>query len=313
MTSATDAGEAPAGGRGSGSRLRRILAAILGPAVLVGLLAYLLAAHGGSISHAADRAGAGTLAAVTALSLLTLLARTEAVLICLHAMAVPARRLDLHGANGLTALASTVNHYVAAPVRAALLRRIDPARAPAILQMVMVDAATTLIEGLIVVVLIVVSASTLHVQWWVIALLVVAALAGLGTALALRRRFAHIQTLRGLDVLLHSRGRLLVAALMLVVIAANVARTMLVLHATGLHPTLIQGTATFVAAGVLSTLLLGPSAGTAGAPLIVFGHRSVGAAGAAGLILSATAIIAAGVYAAAALPAYLRASRRGAR
>jgi hypothetical protein len=73
---------------------------------------------------------------------------------------------------------------------------------------------------------------------------------------------------------------------------------------------MLQATATFVAAGVLSALLAGPGAGTAGAPLLVFGHRSIGAAAAAGLILSATALLAAIVYTVACGPTYAVRLRR---
>ena len=57
-----------------------------------------------------------------------------------------------------------------------------------------------------------------------------------------------------------------------------------------------------MAGGVLSSFLAGPAAGTAAAPLIIFGHRSLGAAAAAGLILSITALLASLLYAIACAP-----------
>jgi len=265
---------------------------IVGPVAILALLAYLLASHGHGIATAASRTSFAQLVLVTGLALITLLARTEAVVSCLAAMGGRPRRRDIHAANSLTFLASTINHYVSSIVRAALIRRIDPQRAPTIPQMIMVDAATSLIEALLVAILIVVSASALKITWWLAALVLAAGVGGLALALAMRRRFGRYQLFRGLDVLAHSRQRSRVAGLMLIVICCQVLRTLIVLRAVGLHPSLLQAVATFVAAGVLSSLFAGPGAGTAGGPLIVFGHRSLAASAAAGLVLSITALLA---------------------
>ncbi len=292
---------------------RRLLAGLAGPVALIALIAYVVANHGNEFGHAAGKAGFGTLVLVTALALVTLLARTEAVVRCLAAMGNRPRRREIHAANSITSIAMCVNHYLASPVRAALLRRIDRDRAPTIPQMIMVDASTTVIEAMLVAIVIIASASTLKLPWWVAPLLAVAACGGFAMALAARSRLQQIPALRGLDVLAHSSGRLVVGALMAAVIGCQIVRTLLVLRVTGLHPSLLQAAATFVAAGVLSTLFAGPSAGAAGAPLIVFGHRSIGAAGAAGVILSATAIVAAFVYASPGGSVYLLQMRRAAR
>jgi hypothetical protein len=171
--------------------------------------------------------------------------------------------------------------------------------------MIMVDTATTLIEGLVVAILIVISAGALKVVWWVPVLLVLAGIAGIAGALALRRRFARHNLFRGLDVLAHSRHRNLVAVLMVIVICTQVARTLIVLQAVGLHPSLLQAVATFVAAGVLSSLFAGPGAGTAGGPLLIFGHGSLAASAAAGLVLSITSLLAGVLYAIPGGPVFL--------
>ena len=163
--------------------------------------------------------------------------------------------------------------------------------------MIMVDTSTTLIEGIVVALLVVASAGALKVAWWIPALLVVAGLAGIGGALAARHRFAHLGVLRGLDVLAHSRQRSVVAGLMVVVVTTQVLRTFIVLSAVGLHPSWLQAVATFVAGGILSSLLVGPGGGTAAGPLLVFGHQSVAASAAAGLELSITSLIAGIIYA----------------
>jgi hypothetical protein len=288
----------------------RLVVSIVGPLVILGVLIYVIAGNGHQISKAAKRASIAELALVSALAFVTLLARTEAVVACLNAMGSRPRRRDIHAANSLTFLAAMINHYVSAVVRGALMRRIDPERSPTIAQMVMVDTSTSLIEALVVGVLIVVSAGALKLAWWVPVLILLACVAGVAVALGARRRFSHMQLFRGLDVLAHSRQRTIVAALMVIVIVTQVGRTLIVLHAVGLHPSLLQAVATFVAAGVLSSLFAGPGAGTAGAPLIVFGHSHLAASAAAGIELSITSLLASVVYALAGGPVFLWRLRR---
>jgi hypothetical protein len=291
--------------RRSAIRRLRLVIGIGGPLVVVALLVYLVASKGDQIERAAKRATLGELAAVTVLALLTLVVRTEAVVACLNAMGARPRRRDIHAANSLTFLAALINHYVSSVVRAALMRRLDPDRSPTIPQMIMVDTSTTLIEALVVAVLIVVSAGALKLEWWLPVLVILAGVAGIWIALEVRRRYAHRPLFRGLDVLAHSRQRTVVAVLMVIVIVAQVIRTFVVLRGVGLHPSLLQAVATFVAAGVLSSLFAGPGAGTAGGPLLVFGHSSLAASAAAGLELSVTTLIAGLIYAAAGGPVFM--------
>jgi uncharacterized membrane protein YbhN (UPF0104 family) len=297
---------APQGPRQRSLRSRiRLIVSIAGPLVVIAVLAYLIASHGEEISRALKRTSAGEIVLVTALALLTLIARTEAVVACLNAMGSRPTRVDIHASNSLTFLAALINHYVSSIVRAALMQRIDRERSPTILQMVMVDTSTTLIEALIVAILVVVSASVLGLDWWVPVLIVLAGIAGVLIAYEVRRRYSHISLFRGLDVLAHSRQRVVVTGLMLIVIVAQVARTFVVLQSVGLKPSLLQAVATFVAAGVLSSLFAGPGAGTAAGPLLVFGSDHVAAATAAGLELSVTTLVAGIIYAIVGGPVFL--------
>lgn len=299
-------GAGPADGRVVARRTRiRLIVSIAGPLLVVGVVAYLLASKGDHIEQAVKRTSAADLIVVTLLALLTLLARTEAVVACLNAMGARPARVDIHAANSLTFLAALINHYVSSIVRGALLRRLDRQRAPTIPQMVMVDTATTLIEALIVGVLVVVSASVLGLGWWVPVAIVLAGIAATALALVVRRRYAHVSIFRGLDVLAHSQHRATVGGLMVIVIGAQVLRTLIILRAVGLGPSLLQAVATFVAAGVLSSLFAGPGAGTAGGPLLVFGHQHLAAATAAGLELSVTTFIAGIIYALVGGPVFL--------
>jgi hypothetical protein len=293
---------------------RRRLRAVLSigvPLVVLGVLVYVIAAHGHDIVETAKRLKPSELVAITALALVSLICRTEAVIVCLDAMpGTRPERVDVHSANSLTFVASNINHYFSAIVRGALVKRLDASRAPTIPQMVVVDTATGLIEALVVAVLVVASAATLGLVWWVPALIVVAGVAGVIVVIVLRRRFGHVNLLRGLDVFSDVRRTLIVSLLMIVVIVCQVLRTLIVLRAVGLQPSLIQAVATFVAGGVLSSLFAGPGAGTAGGPLLVFGHHHLAAAATAGLVLSITMLIAGILYAVPGGPAFLVRMRR---
>jgi uncharacterized membrane protein YbhN (UPF0104 family) len=291
-------------------KLRRAVTGLAGPLIFLAVIAYVISQHGGDIDRAATRTSFGTLVLVTLLAGVALVARSETAVACLTAMGDRPSRLDIHPASAAAFVVGTVNHYVASPARAAVLKRLDPERAPSIPQMLLVDASTYLIEGLLAAALLVVSASLLKLQWWMPVLVFLAALSALAIALVLRRRLTRHPAFRGLEILAHSRQRLVVVGLSVLIFAAQIARTLLVLRATGLHPTLLQAGATFVAAGVLSSFLTGPATGTAGAPLLIFGHSAIGAAAAAGLILSITALLAALLYALACGPLYVHRMRR---
>jgi hypothetical protein len=77
----------------------RLIVSIVGPLLILGVLAYLLASKGSQIEQAAKRTSASELVLVTALALLTLLARTEAVVACLDAMGARPSRLDINAAS----------------------------------------------------------------------------------------------------------------------------------------------------------------------------------------------------------------------
>ena len=173
------------------------------------------------------------------------------------------------------------------------------------------DTATGLIEALVVAVLVVASAATLSLAWWVPALIVAAGVAGVDQPSSCCGGDTVTSTCcAGFRVFSDVRQTLIVSVLMIVVIVCQVARTLIVCRAVGLHPSLMQAVATFVAGGVLSTLFAGPGAGTAGGPLLVFGHHHLAAAATAGLVLSITMLIAGIVYAMPGGPAFLVRMRR---
>jgi uncharacterized membrane protein YbhN (UPF0104 family) len=275
----------------------RWLLSLLGPLVVVGAILYVLSTHGADIGHAVQRASPATLALIATLALVTLLARSEVALSCMRAMPRHPSRGDAYASSSLAFLLSTVNHYVGSIVRAAVLKRVDPANAPTIPQMLLIDGSTTLLEGLFAGLLLIACAGTLNLSWWLPVLAMLAVIAAVAVAVYIRRRFRHHPLFDGLEMLNHSRARNVVSALTVVIFVCQIGRTLIGLDAVGLHATLLQAVAVFIAGGVLSNLLAGPGGGTLAAPLVIFGHHSLGAATAAGLILSGSALLASIVYA----------------
>jgi hypothetical protein len=275
----------------------RWLLGLAGPLIVLGALIYVLSTHGSDIGHAIDRASPGTLALIAALALLTLMARSEVALSCMSAMRRQPSRADVHASSSLAFLLATINHYIASIVRATVLKRVDPLNAPTIPQMFVIDGSTTLIEGLMAALLLIISAGALKLAWWLPILAVLGAIVALVVAIYVRRRFRHHAIFDGLEMLSHSRARRKVGALTVVIFACQIGRTLVGLDAVGLHATLLQSVAVFIAGGVLSNLLAGPAGGTLAAPLVIFGHRGLGQATAAGLILSGSALLASVVYA----------------
>lgn len=284
----------------------RLAVGVGGPLAIVALIVYVLASHGAELDRATAHLTFGTLWPVVLLAIVGLLARAEALVQGLAAMGERPTRPEIHASSSLTFVAMSVSHYVSSPVRAALLKRTDPERAPTIPEMIVVDTATTMIEALLVVGLILASAGTLKLPWWAGVAAVAAVACGFGLAVAARSRLRDWPGLRGLAIFGHPLRQLVITGLLVIVICSQIARTLIVLRAVGLDPSALQAIATFLTAGVLSTLFAGPSAGAAGAPLIVFGHRSIAAAGTAGLILSMTALLGALLYAAVGAPLYIK-------
>src|ERR1700722_13585129 len=195
----------------------RWLLSVGGSLAVIGVLAYIFAEHGAEVSRVVSRVSVVTLVLVTLLALITLLARSESAAACMTAMDRRPGRVDIHAASSVAFLLSTVNHYIAAIARAAILQRLDRERSPTIPQMVVVDGSTYLIEGMLAALLLIVIAGALRLQWWLPALAVVAAVGALAAALFVRRRFRHHSLFRGLEMLGHSRARAVVVGLTVLV------------------------------------------------------------------------------------------------
>jgi uncharacterized membrane protein YbhN (UPF0104 family) len=279
---------------------RRRLALTIGATVAgTGAVIALVAANAGEVAEALALATAGQVAALVVLHLVALVLRAEAWGLCLDAAGSPVERRRLHATSSLRFLAdTTVPTYFGAWVRIAILRRLGGDRVPTIGQMITADGTLLIVEALITAGLLVGCSMLAGLSWyWPLLFATAAAAALLGVAAA-RRRFADRAWVRSFDVLSHSRRRITLTVLLLFVLTVQPLRFWIALEAVGLDADALQSLLTFVTTSVISMLPVGPGPASVGATVSVFGHEGVGAAAASGLVLAATAFVAASVYSA---------------
>ena len=235
--------------------------------------------------------------ALVLLHLVALVLRAEAWEMCVRAAGSPVGRRDLHASSAFRFLADTiVPTYVGAWVRVAILKKLDPERAPTVGQMVSADVILLLVEAGITLVLITLAVGNSSVDAWLIpafaGMLVVVA----GVGWALRHRVAERPFARTFRVL-RGRGRpATLTALLAAVLLLQPVRFYLALEAVGLEPTAVEALVTFLITSVYGVLPIGPGPSSIGAATTVFGRDNLAQAGAAGLILASTAVVAAALY-----------------
>lgn len=262
-----------------------------------GAVVALVASNAAEVGDALSLAALEQVAALVVLHLVALLLRAEAWGLCLTAAGAPVERRRLHATSSARFLAdTTVPTYIGAWVRIAMLRRLGGGRAPTIGQMIIADGTLLLVEAFITVGLLVGCAVLAGLSWyWPLLFAAVAAAALLGVH-ALRHRFADRAWVKAFDVLSHARHRLTLTLLLVVVLVLQPVRFWIALQAVGLDASALEALLTFVWTSVINALPVGPGPASVGATVSVFGSDGLGAATASGLVLAASAFVAAGVY-----------------
>jgi hypothetical protein len=231
------------------------------------------------------------------LHLLALVLRAEAWGLCLTGAGAPVERRRLHATSSLRFLAdTTVPTYIGAWVRIAILRKLGGEKAPTIGQMITADGTLLLVEAFITVALLVACCALAGLSWYWPLLLAAVAGAALLAVIALRRRFESHAWVRAFDVLSHSRHRVVLTVLLVFVLTIQPVRFWIALQAVGLDANALESLLTFVWTSIINALPVGPGPASVGATVSVFGREGVGAAAASGLVLAATAFVAAGAY-----------------
>lgn len=274
---------------------------ILGPLVGAGVLVALLWPHLGKIGEAIGLVSWKAIAALSALHLLALVLRAEAWGRGTAAAGAPLAPRLLHSTSALRFLADTiVPTYLGAWVRIALVRRLHPATperpTPTVGQMITADGLMLAVEAVITVGLVAAAVLTSSLAWWWVAAFSGAVLL-LGLILrAVFSRFSDREFAKTLRVLQDRRERFVLTALLVVVLTVQPLRYYIALHAVGLDPTISEALLAFLLTTVFNALPIGPGPSSVAASAALFSSAAIEQTASAGLVLLATAVVAAAVY-----------------
>jgi uncharacterized membrane protein YbhN (UPF0104 family) len=285
------------------SRRQQLWLSIISSAIVTGILVWRLADRFHSVTHALRGISWLTIAACVACGLVAAIIRSEAWRLCLHAAgATSVPRREIHSASAPNFLVGTLTVPILGPLtRIAILRRLDPTRAPTLTQMIAADSPALSIEAALIVILFAFSSSAFGLPDWLPILAVVAVIALFATLYVLRARFAHRRWAHGLDILTQPRRALLLVLLLASVIILQLLRMWLMLHVVGLHTSITITGLIFVASAGLNILAIGLAAGPA-ATLAIVGASHESLALAAGVAMTACWIISVTIYTILVLP-----------
>ncbi|MBJ7353206.1 MAG: flippase-like domain-containing protein [Thermoleophilaceae bacterium] len=283
----------------------QVVRGILGPLIAIAVLIALLWPHFDEIGEAWKLISVRAAAALVLLHLIALLLRAEAWGLCIDAAGAPIERSLLHSSSSLRFLADTVvPTYIGAWVRIGLVRRYDAPRAarpgaspsPTIGQMFTADGLMLLVEAVITIGLIVAAVLTSSLEWWWIFVFA----AAVGVLLLIVRwvfiRYKEREFARTARVLQNSSQRYKLAALLTVVLTLQPIRYYIAFKALGLDPSMSDALLAFLLTTVFNALPIGPGPSSIAASAALFANEGLDKTASAGLVLLASAIVAAAVY-----------------
>lgn len=268
------------------------------PCGAVGMIAYLLAARGGSFLAAFAVVPPWVLAAAVGAHLVTLALRTEAWRTVLGAAGgEQLETRDVHAANAGAFLAGSVQGQAAIPTRIALLRRFGGSGSPTVPQLALCDAPIVMLEVCGSAILAAFGSTVVGIiPAWTPWAMLGGSLAILTALRLLYARFRSRKLTAGLGVLanpgLRTRLTLIVAAFT----AMAFLRTVIVLGGFGLPTDPAHVCLVLFTMGAVGLLPLGVGTGPA-ATVAALGATNLVAATAAGMVVSAATVIAVLVYA----------------
>ena len=282
---------------------------LLGGTVVAVALGFELAGRRGQFTAAMHAAPIGLLALVALLQLVALIARTEAWHVCVRATGAKVGRRPLFRAAGVGYLASVLNGSLGLAARIATLRRTAPRDSPPLPALLAAEVPILSVEIALTAIFSFTLVGPLGVPWWApLIAIAVAAAAVLGLGRLSRCRQFGLWS--GLAVMRTHRGRMVV--FVVVAICAQIARNWLVLHAIGVHVSVLDAIALLITMFTVGQLPIGPTLGPAAAVLIL-GSHGVASVAAAGVLLTVTSIAGSLCYAAWALVDRVGAGRPGLR
>ena len=271
------------------AKRHRTAITVAGSLATAAILVLRLAGRREEFAEAMTAAALWVLALAALLQIVALLARSEAWHLTIEAAGGSVARRPLYRASSVQVLGGMINGQLGVAARIAALRRSSPEVCPQVPTLVTAEVPILAIEGMLAAAASFTLVGPLGLPWW----LPIVAIAVIGTASAGLRHLAlrkGRELWSGLAVLRTAGRGSRVVAFVLVAVAAQIARTWILLNAVGVSASVFDAVAVLIAVSTLMQLPVGPSVGAAAAVLIL-GSNGVAAAAAAGLLLTVTGTI----------------------
>jgi hypothetical protein len=275
------------------------VATVIGPVVAALLLIWIAVTRGPEVLAAISACPPWVIACATAAHALTLVLRTKAWGTVLEA--ATGLRLELrvlHAANAGSFVVGTVQNQAALPARIGLLRQLGGGQAPEIAQIALADAPIFMLEVCTTALLAAVAATAVpSIPDWAPAVLLLGAVVVLCGLRLVHLRFAHRPLVGGLAVLAQPRARGRLVAIVLAFTAAALVRTWIVLIGFGLPAGPTDAALLLFSMGAIGLLPLGSIGSAPAATVAAMGATDLTAAAAAGVVIGASTVLAAVLYA----------------
>ncbi len=268
---------------------RRTPLSALGTLIAVGVLALVLAGRWGQFARAAASAPWWALAVAAGLQVASLLARTEAWNVSVHAAGATVNRRRLYGAAGVGYLGNIVNGELGFAARVASLRRAAPRETPKAVVLATTEMPIVLMEVALATLFSFTLVAPLSLPWWTPLVAFCAVLAVVAGLARLARRHPR-GWWKGLAALGDARARTRIAIFVVLAVCGQIARNWLMLYAAGIHASVFDATAVLIAVAALGVLPVGPGIGAA-AMVLILGSTGVAGVSAAGVLLTATGTV----------------------
>jgi hypothetical protein len=267
----------------------RVALTIVGSVGTLVVLGVVLAGRRDEFQTALSGPSVWVLVATAALQMVALLARSEAWHLSIEAAGGTVARRVLYRASSMQVLGGMLNSQLGVAARIAALRRSSPTVSPQVPTLIAAEFPILAVEAMLAALTSFTLVSPLGLPWW----LPLVAVALIATVSAGLRRLALSkgrQLWRGLAIARSASHGSRLIAFILVAVFAQIFRNWILLHAVGVDASLFDAIAVLIAVVSLGQLPIGPGVGAAAAVLIL-GRHGVGAAAAAGVLLTVTGTI----------------------
>jgi hypothetical protein len=277
----------------------RSAASVAAPAAAALLVGWIAVTRGPEVLAAISSCPPWVIAGATCAHALTLVLRTEAWGTVLgSATELRLNQRVLHAANAGSFLVGTVQNQAALPARIALLRRLGGPEAPQIPQIALGDAPIFMLEVCTSALLAAVAATAVpSIPGWAPIVLLGGAIVILCALRLVHLRFAHRPLASGLAVLARPRARGRLIAIVLALTGAALLRTWVVMTGFGLPAGPTDVALLLFSMGAIGLLPLGSIGSAPAATVAAMGATDLTAAAAAGVVIGASTVVAALVYA----------------